>query len=724
LAQQRDRAGSGKGGNGEDFTRDLRLTGAMAIGLGTMMGAGIFVLSADAASQAGPAATISFIIAGLIMLPVALAVSELVTAMPREGGSYHLISRTLGPAAGAVVGPANWLGLAFAGGFYLVGFAHFLNQIVPAPDWLVTTAVGLLFAAVNYRGAHMTGRVQTYIVAVLLLILLGFAGVGAFSIEAELHQPFAPEGWGAVLGVIGLIIVGFTGFEKISTVAEEVKDPGRNLPLAILGSVVVATVVYAAVLFVFTGVMPQGEITADETALIDAAERGMGAVGRYMMLAGGLLATASSANAALLASSRIGFAMGRDRILPGWLARIHPAHHTPHHAILVTAAISMLLALTGEAARLAEISSAMFIISYVLILAGVVVMRRIAPDWYDPPFRVPLHPWVTIAGALAVVSVLATMERISQLAGLGMAVASIAWYFAWGRRRSDVHGVLGDWVRRTHPLDRLRSVFGGGDDAHGMDVPSGTETAAPAAQDDGAAPAILVGLTTSTAATPMLQLAAAMAPGVGARQVVALHVRKAPGTLSLPDAREAMHGTEPEDAERLRGAVADVRGDVPVRFRHDVARSVAAGILHAAREHGAVRMILLGDDGPDLTRGLRSEIDADVARRASCDVGILVNAERLPAEASPRRVLAVEPEHGGHHVVHRLADALEAAGARVDRVSGAAPGQVLERAHGYDLVIIHSGGGEDGEDRVFHGDARRIMQQADGPVLVAHCRRQ
>ncbi len=312
------------------FERRLGPIAALSIGLGTMIGAGIFVLSANAASEAGPAAVVSFAIAGAICALLAMNVSELSTAMPREGGSYHLISRTLGPMAGAVVGPANWLGLVFAGEFYLIGFGQFMEMLTGIAPWMIVVATGMAVAVLNYWGTGITGQVQRWIVGILVLVLCAFVVRSLFEIEPELHQPFAPEGWGTAVGVVGLILVSFTGFEKISTVAEEVQRPGRNLPLAIVGSVVVATVLYAAVLFVFTGLVPWREIPADETALVEASGGALGSLGFYGMLGAGLLATLYSANAAVLASSRICFAMGRDRILPGWLGAVHEEHGTPH----------------------------------------------------------------------------------------------------------------------------------------------------------------------------------------------------------------------------------------------------------------------------------------------------------------------------------------------------------------------------------------------------------
>ena len=270
--------------------RELGLKEGIAIGLGTMIGAGIFVLSAHAAERAGPAAILSYVFAGIICLLIALVVSELATGMPRAGGSYTFITQALGPLAGSIVGPGNWLGLTFATGFYLLAFGDYLSLTLPIPAWAGSLLAGLLFTWLNYRGAKVTGSVQNLVVVILVIILVLFAAFGIVNIDPRLHQPFVPQGWNAVFGIIGLIIVSFTGFEKVSTIAEEIKRPGRNLPLAIVGSVLIATFVYALILFVMTGLFPYEDIGQLEAPLVEAAGQVGGPVGTAVMLTAAILA--------------------------------------------------------------------------------------------------------------------------------------------------------------------------------------------------------------------------------------------------------------------------------------------------------------------------------------------------------------------------------------------------------------------------------------------------
>jgi basic amino acid/polyamine antiporter, APA family len=423
------------------FSKDLGLKEALAIGLGTMMGAGIFVLSAEAAGRAGPAASFSFLIAGLIVLPIAMTLSEMITAIPKEGGSYSLIARGLGPLASGVMGPANWLGLIFALGFYLIGFAQYFAQIVNVPHWVTVLVVGIGVIILNYRGARLTGKVEVYVVAVLLLILLFFIIRGIPSIQSEFHDPFFPQGGQALFATIGLIIVSYTGFEKISTVAEEIQSPGKNIPRAVIGSVIVATALYFGVLFVMTGVMPFQDLAGAEAPLMAAGGRFMGGIGTMLMLVGGLLATLSSTIAAMMASSRINYAMGRDRILPSWFGKIHPRFRTPNRSIVVTGALAILLALSGQAPLLAEISSMLFMVSYALLVLNLIVLRIAAPEWYRPVYRVPLYPLLPMVGGIASLVVILTKDTFSQLAGGGLLLLSLAFYLVWGRKHTQIQGV-------------------------------------------------------------------------------------------------------------------------------------------------------------------------------------------------------------------------------------------------------------------------------------------
>lgn len=417
------------------FERNLSLMGALTIGLGTMIGAGLFVLSGPAAGEAGPAVTLSYILAGIICLPVAMVVSELATAMPQAGGSYHLVTKTLGPFSGTIVGFANWLGLMFAGGFYLIGFAQYLTEYVGIDRWIIVAVVGGIFILLNVLGAHYTGRVQQVIVLFLVLIIGYYIATGWPQIDSDLHRPFFEEGFGNIFATVGLIIVSFTGFEKISTTAGEIKNPSKNLPIAIIGSVVIATILYFFILHVSTGVVSYKEFAKMNAPLVDTAEIFMSnSIGVTLVWSAALLAMASSSNAAVTTASRINFAMGRDRVLPGWFDYIHDKFDTPVRSVLITGIICIGLAEVGNIEQLAKISSVMFMVSYALICLGLIKMRRTKPEWYKPGFKVPWVPVLPIIAGLASLSIIVVLDLVPQLAGLGFALIGVAWYFIWVRK--------------------------------------------------------------------------------------------------------------------------------------------------------------------------------------------------------------------------------------------------------------------------------------------------
>jgi len=604
--------------------RELGLKEGIAIGLGTMIGAGIFVLPAIAASRAGQAAALSYLLAGLICLPVATIVSELATGMPRAGGSYTFITQALGPLAGSVVGPANWLGLTFATGFYAVAAGRYLALLVPIPPWAGAAGTGLVFTWLNYRGAKVSGRVQNIVVVVLVVILALFIIVGAFRDPSIPRHPFAPYGWSPVVSLVGLIIVSFTGFEKISTISEEIKNPKRNLPLAIVGSVGTATLLYVAILLVATGLVPSAEIDFERGLLIEAATRAAGPIGESVMMVAALLATLSSANAAIMASSRISYGMGRDRVLPAWFSYAHTTFNTPSNGILFTGGLSTILAMTGRAETLAEISSALFMVSYALLCLSVVVMRGARRRWYQPSFRVPLYPVLPIVTGLLCLGVILTMEPLSRAAGIGLVALSLLWYAVWVRRQAVVTGEIGPLLERERPLE-------------------GVIEAAEAAVR-GAKHEVLIPLLKETDPASLLDLATAMALADDRIVVSVLDLEVVPAQVPLELAQtwvQQRRGTR-EYALTQMVAQAAAKG-VPVRTLQRAARGMDSGVLAVAEARPTVGLILMSWHGVLSASRIYGSPAKRILQEAQCDVAVL-RARRLERV---RRVLI--PVGGGPH---------------------------------------------------------------------------
>ncbi|MFC7073143.1 amino acid permease [Halovenus rubra] len=468
----------------EELAKDLGLLSAMMIGIGTMIGAGIFVLPGVASQEAGPMVILSFVIGGVIAMINALSVSELGTAMPKAGGGYYYVNRGLGPLFGSISGMGDWMGLAFASAFYCIGFGGYLADLLgditfslPAVGsvYLIPTfdlvfleisqtqvgavIAGVIFVGVNYLGAKETGGIQTVIVLTLLSILTVFAITGWFSFDwGTLTQDgLAPDeagGYGAVLPATGVVFVSFLGYAKIATVAEELKNPGRNLPIAVVGSVGIVTAIYAILVGIMIGVVPWDTLdqTVPVSQVAEVTFEGwpvLSVVGVTLMTFAAMLATASSANASILSSARINFAMGRDEIVPNWLNRIHPNFATPYRSILVTGVMILvfIIFLGSDLKVLSTAASVLHLIVYTLMNLALIAFREGNVSDYDPDFRVPLYPVTPILGALFSFGLIYFIQWEAQLLSGLFVAGAVAWYFLYARGKTEVEGVAGQYIR-------------------------------------------------------------------------------------------------------------------------------------------------------------------------------------------------------------------------------------------------------------------------------------
>ena len=425
-----------------ELERTLGLSGGLAIGIGTMIGAGIFVFPGLAAGNAGPAASASFAIGAVVALLVALPASELATAMPKSGGGYYFISRGLGTLAGTVVGLSLWFGLVFATAFYLVGFGYYavdtLAELGIAVGGGLVIPIAVLFGAgftvLNVTGTENAAKLQNGIVALLLSILVVFLAYGGLDAAGVLGEPtapeqFAPAGTLPIFTTAALVFTSYLGFAQVATVAGEMKDPGRNLPLAMVGSVLIVGVLYVVTIFVATSAFGSERLAElGETAMVEVGRHYLGAAGAFAIVFGGLLATMSSANASVLSTSRAIYAVSKDALLPREASRINLRYGTPHVALGLAGGPILVLTATGRVELLAEVASFLHLIMYGLICVALIALRRDEPDWYDPAFRVPGYPLVPALGAISSFALIAFMQPASQLVGVGIMIATAGWY--------------------------------------------------------------------------------------------------------------------------------------------------------------------------------------------------------------------------------------------------------------------------------------------------------
>ena len=366
-----------------ELQRDLGFWSALTIGAGTMIGAGIFLLAGRAIELAGPAALLSYLVAGVVCMLTAAAAAELATGMPTSGGDYYFVSRSLGAAFGAISGVGIWLSLTVAIAFYLVGTGEFLAQVSPVPEVVGALGGAALLLVLNVVGAKVSGSAQVVIVLALMAILAVFVAGGVLQADTANLTPFMPEGGGAVLSTTALVFVSFLGFVKIAAVAEEIKEPSKNLPRALIGSVALVTVLYVLIVLVVAGVFTQQTIREIPDPLTRTARLAFGGAGATGIIIAGLFATLSSANASILAASRINLAMSRDGLFPEKLAAISDRFVTPLRAILLTSLLAaVLIVALPNVEELAKIASSLQLYSYAAINVGAVALRVADPPWY------------------------------------------------------------------------------------------------------------------------------------------------------------------------------------------------------------------------------------------------------------------------------------------------------------------------------------------------------
>ncbi len=422
----------------DDLRRELGFWDALTIGAGTMIGAGIFLLAGVALELTGPAAIFSYLAAGLVCMITAASAAELATGMPTSGGDYYFVSRSLGPALGAISGVGIWLSLTFAISFYLFGLGEYLSQFLPITAFWGAFAGGLLLTAINVYGAKESGQMQVIVVLTLMGILGAFCAVGTFYIEWGNFTPFFPFGTAPVASTTALVFVSFLGFVKIAAVAEEIKDPAKNLPRTLIGSVALVTLLYVIILLVIGGMFEQETIGEVRDPLTQAARTVAGPIGAGAIIFAGLLATVSSANASIMASSRINLAMARDRMVPNWLSAIHETLMTPHRAILLTGILALSFLFIESLEQLAKIASVLQLYSYAALNVGCAALRVAQPEWYEPSYRTPGFPFAQGFAALACIGIILYSGPFAQIAIVVLIVMSLAWYAVWGRSRVEI----------------------------------------------------------------------------------------------------------------------------------------------------------------------------------------------------------------------------------------------------------------------------------------------
>jgi len=428
-------------------------TGAIfCIAAGAMISSGLFVLPGLAFARAGPAVILAYLVASLMVIPSLLAKAELATAMPKAGGTYFYIERSLGPAVGVFGGLANWFSLSLKSAFALMGMGVFAvliyPQITELQIKLVAVGCCLLFTLLNLISVKGTGRFQIGLVAGLLTLLLVYFIRGVGSIDVHRYTPFAPHGLGSVLATAGLVFISFGGVTKVASIAEEARDPRRSIPLGMFLAFAVVALFYLAVVSVTVGVTDAALLSGSRTPISVGANALAGPIGGIIMAAAGLMAFITTANAGILSASRFPMAMSRDQLLPRFFQRVNRRFQTPYVSILLTSSfmISCILFLSLE--DLIKTASTFMILLFLFVNVSLIIMRASKIPNYRPTFRAPLCPWLQIAGIIVYGFLIFEMGRIPLLTTVAFALVGYVWYLIYVQKRVSRRSALMHVVER------------------------------------------------------------------------------------------------------------------------------------------------------------------------------------------------------------------------------------------------------------------------------------
>jgi len=337
--------------------KTLGLLDATALSVGAIIGGGIFVVIGITAGLAGSALVISMIIASLIALFTALSFSELAKWQPVEGSVYEYARQLISPFSGFLAGLMWIISNTFIGAAVSLGFAYYLTAAIPGlPTNIIAAALCLIFTIINFIGTHKSARLNTVLVIAKLFALFVFIIYGAFYITPSNFEPFSIININVLYGAI-FVFFAYTGFARAAVVAEEVKNPNRNVPRAMLYSLGISTVIYVLVGIVAVGLVGAPTLANSNSPLIEAISITGNQLVISIIAVGGLLATTSVLLTAILGVSRMTFSMARRKDLPQLLSKLHPTFCTPYYSILIIGFIMAGLVLFIDLTRVVAIST-------------------------------------------------------------------------------------------------------------------------------------------------------------------------------------------------------------------------------------------------------------------------------------------------------------------------------------------------------------------------------
>jgi amino acid transporter/nucleotide-binding universal stress UspA family protein len=623
------------------LSRNLSLFDITMIGVGAMIGAGIFGLTGISAGEAGAVGLlVAFLLNGLLTSLTGLTYAELGAAYPQAGGGYAWVKEGLSRVYGFYAGWVSWFSHSVACSLYAVLFGTFFVELLEMggvhlgtePLFLGLSAEGLAvkffavlaaltFIIINVRGSSETGLVGNIITIfkIVVLALLVFFGIKAMMNMPNWGDQFMrmpgpfPHGIQGVVLAMGLTFVAFEGYEIIAQSGEEVKNPGKNIPRAIFLAIAIVVTVYLAVGFVAVGAVQQDTGLPNWLYLGENAERAMIETARaimpygaFIMILGGLASTTSALNATIFSSSRVSFAMGRDRDLPPIFGRIHTRNKTPHWAIWLSGLLIMGMAVLLPVADVASGASITFLLLFLMVNVSLIRMRKTHPDLHRP-FLAPFVPWLQYFSIAAQLVLAVELFQLSPIAW----VVVIVWL------------VLGIFVYR-----RLGGVQ---EAAKNRDTILLEETTASTEYS------VLLPVANEIMARQLARFGSLFAQA-NHGELFALHVIGVPQQIGITDGRAFLR-----QGRALLEEVVEVGDEygVPVRMMLRLGRDIGQSIIDVARERQVDLMVLGWPGNAHIREEAFGTIIDLLSKNPPCDLAVV----RFRHTALPKRILV--PIAGG-----------------------------------------------------------------------------
>lgn len=452
--------------------KDLGLFDVFAISTGAMFSSGFFLLPGIASHYTGPSVFLAYLLAGILILPAMFSIAEISTALPRSGGAYFFLDRSLGPVIGTIGGLGTYFALMLKTAFAIIGIGAYAAIFWEVPTKTVAIIATLFFMALNLVGAKKTSAFQKVFVVFLLVILVVFIADGLFSIfttdtisKQEIESQFTPffaNGIGGLFTTVGFVFVSYLGLTQIASVAEEIKNPEKNIPLGMILSLLVTGLIYGLGVFIMVAVNDPTTFANEMAPAATAAKKIFkwlpNNAGMMLMSVAALAAFASTGNAGLLSASRYPFAMGRDKLFPAILAKIG-GKGTPIVAILLTTGLVILFILVLSEEGIVKLASTFQLLIFIFINFSVIVFRKSKIESYDPGYLSPFYPFMQIIGIIISFILIIYLGWMPVLFTSGIIIMGLLWYHFHSRGQVKREGAIFHWfaLLGQHRYDELEN---------------------------------------------------------------------------------------------------------------------------------------------------------------------------------------------------------------------------------------------------------------------------